>query len=97
MPADNYDDPNLPVRVLAVDEADPGELEPPARAIEITLRLAGEKIFLAYGLHLCDGSHIVTTDGLVPAAVLKKASEITGQWVTGTFPVPFVAESSADS
>jgi hypothetical protein len=92
---DRTDNSDLPVNLISVTEADPGALEQQAKAIAITLVVVGRGQFVAYGLDLTDGDFVVTTSGSIPAAAMKKASEITERWVAGDFTVPFYAESAA--
>lgn len=89
---DKTDDPRLPVQTLSVVNTDVGELDGSARAIAIELSVAGKGTFVAYGIDLADGDFVVTSVGSIPAAALKKASEITDLWMKGNFSVPFFDE-----
>lgn len=87
---DKTDDPNLPVHLITVSEAATGALEE-ARAIAIEMEVASKGRFTAYGIDLSDGDFVVTTDGPLPNAAMRKASEITELWLKGAIIIPFAA------
>ena len=85
---DKTDDPNLPVRLITVREADAGAMED-ARAIAIEMEVAGKGRLVAYGIGLSDSDFVVTTDGPLPVAAMRKASEVTELWLKGALTIPF--------